>query len=177
MLKINNNNILRFSFVLHFPVSNYFPIGSWVRLDSESTHRTPRRRSCIASFVLLATAAIKIDEAGLLLPVGRSRCRVKELGKRRPTCYRCQDHGLGAAERINLARQRRWYRCKGEGNLNRRRRRPPIDVVGNRPRTKHRTLFFRSWGQLVSLGPAAARKRMYCINNVSPPRPQSETRY
>lgn len=62
------------------------------------------------------SAAIKLAEAKAVV-VGWTKCRVKLLEKKQPTCYRCQGKGHLAAGCKSPERRRQCYSCKSEDHL------------------------------------------------------------
>lgn len=79
--------------------------------------------------------------------VGWSRYRVKVVGKRPPTCYRCQDRGHHAVECKNPAWYRRCYQCNGEGQF---AANCGKDGKGKRPPPKEDAADRRSGGEPVA---------------------------
>jgi len=75
-----------------------------------------RRGNNVARFALPVAAAVKIAEKSRL-QIGWSRCRVKLLGRRPLTCFRCQDPGHRAADCKAPPKERKCFRCQKEGHL------------------------------------------------------------
>jgi len=74
------------------------------------------REEMVASLSLPLKDAIALAESKAVV-VGWTKCRVKLLDKRQPTCYRCQQKGHLAAECQNELKARRCHRCQGEDHL------------------------------------------------------------
>ncbi|CAI6360091.1 unnamed protein product [Macrosiphum euphorbiae] len=77
---------------------------------------TGGRAELVASLSLPLKDAIALAESKAVV-VGWTKCRVKLLDKRQPTCYRCQQKGHLAAECQNESKARRCHRCQGEDHL------------------------------------------------------------
>lgn len=74
------------------------------------------RGDCVARVNLPFSEAIKLAEIKTVT-VGWTRCRVKPLEKKQPSCFRCQEKGHLAIECKNPAKPRRCFKCGAEDHL------------------------------------------------------------
>lgn len=70
----------------------------------------------VARVDLSMATAIKLGE-GRTVMVGWTRCRVKLIEKRQPTCHQCQEKGLLDSECTNKSKHRYCYSCQEEEHL------------------------------------------------------------
>lgn len=97
------------------------PIGEDVNIVISRNHGG--RRDLVARMTLPFRAAITTAEAKAIM-VGWTRCRVRVMENKQPTCFRCQDKGHIAVECGKVPRPRRCHICSSTNHLARECRGP-----------------------------------------------------